>query len=65
MLSGLAELAGRVATVFLGTAIFGTDAFFLAEIIAWLASDCVLLGKLYTTFRGLPKEDAPLETVYE
>ena len=65
MLSGIAELAGRVATVFFGTAIFGTDAFFLAEIIAWIASDGVLLGKLFTTFKALPKEDAPSETVYE
>ena len=65
MISGLAELAGRVATVFFGVSIFGTDAFFLAEIAAWIASDLVLVGKLVRSFKNLPKEDEPMVNTYE
>ena len=57
MFSGIGELAGRVGSVFLLTHFIGTDAFFVAEVIAWIVSDCVLVGKLQRSFHKLPKED--------
>lgn len=57
MISGIGELAGRVLTVYLLTPVIGTDAFFIAETIAWIASDCVLMGKLFRSFRTLPEGD--------
>lgn len=60
MISGMAELAGRVATVFFTTSIIGTDAFFIAEVVAWLCSDAVMIGKLIRTLKVLPKHDESL-----
>ena len=59
MFSGIGELAGRVGSVFLLTPVIGTDAFFIAEVIAWIVSDCVLVGKLVRSFRKIPDHDIP------
>ena len=57
MVSGVGELAGRVLTVYLLSPVIGTDAFFIAETIAWIASDSVLIGKLIRSFHILPMAD--------
>lgn len=59
MFSGIGELAGRVGSVFLLAPLIGTDAFFIAEVIAWIVSDCVLVGKLVSSFRKIPDHDLP------
>lgn len=57
MLSGIAELAARLLTVIIAVSAIGTDAFFICEVMAWLASDLVLVGQLIRSLRRIPHQD--------
>lgn len=63
MLSGFAELAARLLTVIVTASMIGTDAFFICEVMAWLASDLVLVGKLIRSLRRIPHCDETAATV--
>ena len=53
MVSGIAELVMRVATILLLPLFIGEDGLFWAEICAWLGADCVLITSYYVRMHRL------------
>ena len=55
MVSGIAELLMRTSGVLLLPAILGENGIFIAEVLAWLGADIILIPSYYITLRKVSK----------
>jgi len=55
MVSGIAEFIMRAGSVFLLTALMGPTGIFIAEVLAWLGADMILIPSYFITIRKVEK----------
>ena len=55
MVSGIAEFIMRAGSVFLLTALMGPTGTFVAEVLAWLGADLILIPSYFITIRKVEK----------
>ena len=55
MVSGIAEFIMRAGSVFLLTALMGPTGTFIAEVLAWLGADLILIPSYFITIRKVEK----------